>query len=267
MKKISFLKLFVLLAMSTPCFADTIHVPGDQPTIQTGIDAAVNGDIVLVAPGSYLENVNFNGKVIILKSSGGSEVTTIDGGYSADPDFGSTVTFNHAETSDTILDGFTIFNGTGTLHQYTSSQEFLCGGGIFCDIASPTVKSCVFDNNTAHRGGGVSCWQGNMKISDCTFLANYTDSYGSGMDLYKGDAEIEATHFLNNVAASSATLNVWDSTLIVMDCTFFRNGTIYGGSAGIDNIGGSDTIISRCVFEKNTGTAVHNTSSLKMDYC
>ena len=47
--------------------ASTINVPTDQPTIQDGINAAVNGDTVLVAPGDLPENVNFNGKAIGLR--------------------------------------------------------------------------------------------------------------------------------------------------------------------------------------------------------
>src|SRR5690349_4799345 len=42
----------------------TIHVPGDQPTIQAAINAAADGDIVLVADGHYKENINFSGKAI-----------------------------------------------------------------------------------------------------------------------------------------------------------------------------------------------------------
>ncbi len=59
--------------------ADIINVPGDQPTIQAGIDAAFGGDEIVVAPGTYFETINFLGKAIWLHSSDGAGVTTMDG--------------------------------------------------------------------------------------------------------------------------------------------------------------------------------------------
>lgn len=58
----------------------TIHVPADQPTIQAAINAAANGDTVLVSDGTYKENINFKGKAITVASVNGPVTTTIDGG-------------------------------------------------------------------------------------------------------------------------------------------------------------------------------------------
>src|SRR5213080_499591 len=56
-----------------------IHVPGDQPTIQAAIDAAVDGDVVAVDPGTYQENINLEGKAIKIASTSGPSGTIIDG--------------------------------------------------------------------------------------------------------------------------------------------------------------------------------------------
>src|SRR5262249_31316089 len=70
---------FFLLAAIPSARAATINVPADYPTIQAAIDAAVNGDEILVAPGTYVESIDFKGKTITVRSSGGPDLTTIDG--------------------------------------------------------------------------------------------------------------------------------------------------------------------------------------------
>ena len=87
--------VLALLAFPGIVTAITILVPADQPTIQAGIDAAVDGDVVLVSPGTYFENINFQGKAIQVTSSYGPGVTTI-----LSPLSGDAVTFATGENLD-----------------------------------------------------------------------------------------------------------------------------------------------------------------------
>ena len=70
------LPIFLVL-LSNLALANIIHVPADQPTIQAGINAASNGDTVLVSAGTYYENINFNGKSITVTSASGPAATRI----------------------------------------------------------------------------------------------------------------------------------------------------------------------------------------------
>jgi parallel beta-helix repeat protein len=137
----------------------TIHVPADQPTIQKGIDAANNGDTVLVAPGVYNEAIDFEGKAITVESSGGPASTTIvwayppvlTGAYSL-----FVVTFQTNETRNSVLSGFTLTGaglpfddfqqvvpdgfGTTTINAVTGGIEVLNG-------ASPTIVNNIVTKN------------------------------------------------------------------------------------------------------------------------
>jgi len=76
------LPISIFLSSITPAGAATIKVPADQPTIQAGIDAAVNGDTVLVADGTYKgegnKGIDFKGKAITVQSQNGPGSCIID---------------------------------------------------------------------------------------------------------------------------------------------------------------------------------------------
>ena len=68
------ISLLVLISTN----AATIYVPDDYPTIQGAINAAVDFDTIIVRPGTYVENIDFAGKAITVKSEDGPDVTVID---------------------------------------------------------------------------------------------------------------------------------------------------------------------------------------------
>src|SRR5213592_2934775 len=133
---LSLTPLLILGLMPHTARAANINVPASQPTIQAAINAASNGDTVLVAPGTYYENINFMGKAIAVTSSGGPAVTTINGNAA-----GSVATFDTSEGRSSVLSGFTITNGQPT--GFPSWD----GGGIYISYASPTVSRNVITQN------------------------------------------------------------------------------------------------------------------------
>ena len=168
------------LLLSDTIIVDTTGT-GNYIAIQEGINAAVNGDTVLVYPGTYYENINFNGKNITVASkyittqnNSYIDSTIIDGNQN-----GSVVTFRSGEDSTAILCGFTIQNGSGTVYQY----EYICGGGIYCNDVSPFIESCIIKNNIAHWGGGIQCLSSHITLLNVNISNNHATLIGGGLCL------------------------------------------------------------------------------------
>jgi hypothetical protein len=143
----------------------TIHIPADFPHIQQGIAAADNMDTVLVAPGTYFENINFMGKKPLVVASqfildGDTNHITntiINGSQPLDPDKGSVVTFESGEDTTSVLCGFTITGGTGTFIEEAGNARF--GGGVFIvsggKLLNNHIEYNTITNNDWTAGGGV----------------------------------------------------------------------------------------------------------------
>ncbi len=106
-----FILLFTLiLTVASTSLSTTIHVPGDQPTIQTGLNTAVEDDRVLVAAGTYYENIVWPAVNGIKLIGSGQEDCVIDGDSLA-----SVIRFEEELggiiDTTTVVAGFTIQNG------------------------------------------------------------------------------------------------------------------------------------------------------------
>ncbi|MBW6459981.1 MAG: right-handed parallel beta-helix repeat-containing protein [Bacteroidales bacterium] len=145
--------------------AQIIHVPADQPTIQAGIEAAAFwGDTVLVAEGTYIENIDFRGKLITVAShfimdgdTNHINNTIIDGSSHANPDEGSVVFFRSYEDTTSVLCGFTITGGTGT---WVPGPQTRAAGGIYINNAgAKIIHNHITENhitgNASGSGGGI----------------------------------------------------------------------------------------------------------------
>ena len=231
--------LLILTAVTGSAPAATIRVPAEQPTIQAGIEAAADADIVLVSPGTYAENIDFLGRLITLRGEAGSEATIIDGGHA-----GSVVKFVGGETVEVVIDGFTIRNGSA-----------LKGGGIYCDESSPTITNCSISENSASEGssggGGIYCMRSSPVIMNCTIAGNSAPIAGGIWCVTNSSATITNCTISGNSAdeSSGGVYCHCSSDATITDCTITGNSGFRGG--GID-CNRSSPVITNCMISGNT---------------
>ncbi len=155
--------------------------------------------------------------------------------------------------NNAILDGFTITGGNAN----ASSEPDYFGGGIYIYKSSPTIKNCIFSNNSAIYGGGMFNNNSDPNITNCIFSSN-TSSYGGGM--YNDDNSsptVENCVFRNSStkSAGGGICNHNNSNANIINCIFYENKVTTDGGCGggISNAYSSPTI-TNCTFSANYAT-------------
>jgi len=219
--------VFLLSMPLVATASTTINVPTQQSTISAAIAVANNGDTVLVAPGTYKENIALMGKSITVTSTGGAAVTIIDG-----QQMGTVVTFNQGEGRGTVLSGFTIQNGLAS-----------DGGGIYLGATSPTITNNIIQNNMAcDEGAGIDAEFGSPLIRGNT-IQNNSQQAGCGSNIGgggiaaagQGSPQIIGNIIRNNtwpgVGGSGAGISVFSSSPLIENNNIYGN-VAQGGTGG-----------------------------------
>ena len=227
--------LIVLQFLFQNLYSRTINIPNDQPMIQVGIVSSSNGDTILVSPGTYYENINFNGKNIVLGSlfltTGDTSYisqTVIDGNHQ-----GCVVVIENGEDSTAILTGFTITNGL-------SDTDSLRGGGITCiNSSSPKLTNLIVANNEIigmeenYGGGGIYCHrQSSPKIVNVVIRENKANQ-SCGVGIYCRDSSnISMVNVIiseNEFAFRGGGLAIVNSSITITKSQIVNNSAKYGG--------------------------------------
>jgi hypothetical protein len=229
-------------------FAAVINVPADQPTIQAAIAAAANGDEIVVAPGTYNEQINFLGKAIVVRSSSGAANTIISGGGTLSP----LVTFAGAETASSVIRGF-------TLREAGPAADL--GGAFSITNAGPQIESCIVVDNVQALTGGAGAYiiDASPTFISTRFANNFTNTSGSALYIAGvSTVNLEDCQFENNedpgAGGNAGAISITTSTLNITNSIFRNNDAVGGGVGGAISADASTLTINGGRFENNVAS-------------
>ena len=243
---------FLLIATSSAS-ADTLLVPSEYPTIQAAIDAAVDGDEVEIADGTYTGDGNtaldFGGKAItVCSDSGDPDNCIIDCKGS-----GRGFYFHNGEESNSVVQGLTITGGHSGGY----------GGGIYCVSSRPLISNCTISGNSAYfSGGGVGCNNNSRPmLINCTISGNQAQ-FGGGGGVWCLNSKPTITNCTINLnstgdgGGSGGGVYCLLSHPTLFNCTINKNGAKSGGGVYCKN---SNPKLINCTIWGNSPEAIYAT--------
>ncbi len=285
--------LTVLFVLSSITFARIIRVPGQEDNIQLGINAARDGDTVLVSNGQWVGAISFRGKditvasrYIIAQNPGTIENTLISATWGD-----STVSFNNDETSDAHLIGFTINNGRAPGGG---------GGGVYINDASPVISHCIIagnmslshgagiyitggaeptieytlirGNQATRDGGGVYVNASHPTFHNVTLTQNNAERNGGGIFI-DGNSRVTASRLLiyGNGADEGGGMFLSSSQAGTYDrMTVINNATDEDDSGALHVDDGDVTFVNSIIWDNGVRTIYAGnrySDDLTIDYC
>lgn len=271
-------------------------------SLQIAINASIPGDEVWVAAGTYFttntanRNIYFNmlNGVAIYGSFNGTETTLAQRVFSCGftsvlsaeinlpgiADNSYHVINNSSLNNTAVLNGFTITGANANFDLLGNDNRSL-GGGMLNNaagggICSPTIRNCLFTNNSALFGGGIfdhgqNGGNANPVITNCIFAFNTATGGGGGIDNfgYNGNASPIITNciFYGNTATDRAgAMYCWgggngNASPVILNSVFINNSSVDGGGIVCDrtnfvsgNSGTATPVVRNSIFWGNTAS-------------
>jgi len=251
----------VIALVAAPAGAATVHVPGDRPTIQDAIESAFDGDVIVVAPGTYRDNLDFAGKQCTVRSSHGFDSTILIPLLSGTP----MVKFVSGEGDRSVIEGFTIQGGPGSrgpailcrdsspairrnrIKGFEAQSAMAAGVHVEGAAANPKIVECLVESNVGSGIAGSVC--GVVSLEGCTILGNVADTDPALSFQSCNGVVIKGTVVFGNTAFAHSTAGFDQVARILIDhCTFDSNSSGNGGTLTFEscpNVIVSNSIVSR----------------------
>ncbi|KPK68806.1 hypothetical protein AMJ82_07310 [candidate division TA06 bacterium SM23_40] len=253
-KRMPLVCVTLVLGLSISVSATVLHVPGQYPTIQAGIDAAGEGDTVLVADGTYTgdgnRDLDFGGVNMVVMSENGPEVTIIDcEGSSVDPH--RAFFFHGGEDQSSVVQGFEITNGYAV-----GLYPFSDGGGILCISSSPNIMWNTITDNVAVYAGAISCDYSSARIANNIFVGNAAFENAGAIGCDYSDVTIaDNTLVLNSAGFGAGAIGFGNSSNLTITGNMILRNTAGWGGGGI-GCAYSAGLIMENTFAENSADSV-----------